>query len=199
MLGGCRSSTPPISAARRNDASPTASPWTGPATPIVTGFTDSTTSRRQRGPSRRLLRRATIDAFVTKINPAGSGLVYSTYLGGSGDDRGLGIAVDGAGNAYVTGWTTSTNFPTLNAYQRITGNGDAFVTQLNATGSALLYSTYLGGSGDPANSASSGDDSALTLPWTARQRLRDRRDATRPTFLSSVLSSRSGAAAATPS
>ena len=88
------------------------------------------------------------DAFVAKLNAAGSALVYATYLGGSGDDRGLGIAVDGSGNAYVTGVTASTNFPTLNAYQSAYGgNGDAFVTKFNASGSALLYSTYLGGSG----------------------------------------------------
>jgi len=89
------------------------------------------------------------DAFVTKLNAAGSGLVYSTYLGGSGDDWGYGIAVDAAGSAYVTGQTNSTNFPTANAYQGALGGGeDAFVTKLNAAGSALVYSTYLGGGAD---------------------------------------------------
>ena len=85
------------------------------------------------------------DAFVTKLNPTGSGLVYSTYLGGIGFDAGLGIAVDTAGNAYVTGGTTSTDFPTTpGAFQPTFGGGeDAFVTKLNPTGSALLYSTYL--------------------------------------------------------
>ena len=75
-------------------------------------------------------------------------LAYSTYLGGSGDDNGRGIAVDAAGNAYVTGQTGSTNFPTANAIQATYGGGvtDAFVTKLNAAGSALVYSTYLGGS-----------------------------------------------------
>ena len=87
------------------------------------------------------------DAFVAKLNADGSARVYAIYLGGSGDDRGLGIAVDGSGNAYVTGVTASTNLPTLNAYQpAYGGNGDAFVTKFNASGSALLYSTYLGGS-----------------------------------------------------
>jgi hypothetical protein len=88
------------------------------------------------------------DAFVTKINAAGSTLVYSTYLGGSGQDGGNGIAVDGSGNAYVTGTTSSTNFPTKNALQAsyAGGNTDAFVTKINAAGSALVYSTYLGGS-----------------------------------------------------
>src|SRR5206468_4027453 len=79
-------------------------------------------------------------------------LVYSTYLGGSGNDSGLGIAVDSAGSAYVTGETTSTTFPTtVGAFQTASGGGspvpqDAFVTKLNAAGSALVYSTYLGGS-----------------------------------------------------
>jgi hypothetical protein len=88
------------------------------------------------------------DAFVTKLNAAGSALVYSTYLGGSGEEGGSGIAVDSSGNAYVTGYTGSSNFPTANALQASNrGSNDAFVTKLNATGSALVYSTYLGGSG----------------------------------------------------
>src|SRR2546422_244520 len=88
------------------------------------------------------------DAFVTKLNAAGSALVYSTYLGGSGDDESFGIAVDALGNAYVAGFTDSSNFPTTALAFRTTsrGGGDAFVTKLNATGSALVYSTYLGGS-----------------------------------------------------
>jgi Bacterial Ig-like domain (group 3)/Beta-propeller repeat len=89
------------------------------------------------------------DAFVAKINPSGSALVYSTYLGGSGEDRGYDIAADSAGNAYVTGYTTSTNFPTMNPLQPANGGGsDAFVAKINSAGSALVYSTYLGGSGD---------------------------------------------------
>jgi Beta-propeller repeat/Abnormal spindle-like microcephaly-assoc'd, ASPM-SPD-2-Hydin len=75
-------------------------------------------------------------------------LVYSTYLGGSGADLGYGIAVDSSGNAYVTGTTSSTNFPTMNPLQPANGGGqDVFVSELNPTGSALVYSTYLGGSG----------------------------------------------------
>ncbi len=92
------------------------------------------------------------NAFVSKLNPSANGaasLVYSTYLGGSGSDRGIGIAVDGSGNAYVTGTTSSTDFPTTpSAYQTISGGG--FVSKLNpsASGAAsLVYSTYLGGSG----------------------------------------------------
>jgi len=89
------------------------------------------------------------DAFVAKFNPAGSALVYSTYLGGSADDEGRGIAVDAAGNAYVTGKTLSTNFPTAAPIQAsLAGQADIFVAKLNPAGSALVYSTYLGGAGN---------------------------------------------------
>lgn len=92
------------------------------------------------------------NAFVSKLSFAGTPtptltLVYSTYLGGSGQDSGFGITVDGSGNAYVTGPTSSNNFPTVNAFQpSYGGSTDAFVAKLNASGSALSYSTYLGGS-----------------------------------------------------
>ncbi|HXT36563.1 MAG TPA: SBBP repeat-containing protein, partial [Chloroflexota bacterium] len=86
------------------------------------------------------------DVFISKLNPRGSALVYSTYLGGSGGDVGYGIAVDSGGNAYVTGSTLSTNFPTANAVQaHLAGTENAFISKLNANGSALVYSTYLGG------------------------------------------------------
>jgi hypothetical protein len=90
------------------------------------------------------------DVFVTKLDPSGSSLVYSTYIGGNGGDQGTGIAVDAAGNAYVTGLTASTDFPTTPGAFDATHNGssDAFVAKLDATGSTLLYSTYLGGTGD---------------------------------------------------
>ncbi len=96
-----------------------------------------------------------VDAFVAKLNPAGNGLIYCTYFGGSGDDRAFGITVDGSGNAYLTGWTYSTNFPvTSGSRQPVLGGGrDAFVAQLNPSGSALLYSTYLGGSGHDSGNA----------------------------------------------
>jgi Beta-propeller repeat/CARDB len=86
-----------------------------------------------------------VDAFVAKLNAAGSALIYSTYLGGSGSDRGQGLAVDGSGNAYVTGWTNSLDFPVASPLQATNGGSDAFVSKLNAAGSALVYSTYLGG------------------------------------------------------
>lgn len=85
------------------------------------------------------------DAFVTKFNSTGS-LTYSTYLGGNSSDAGFSVALDASGNAYVTGVTTSTNFPVVNPIQANGGSGgDVFVTKLNAAGSALVYSTYLGG------------------------------------------------------
>ena len=89
------------------------------------------------------------DVFVTKLNPDGSGLVYSTYLGGTGGEYGLAIAADNAGNAYVTGLTALSNFPTTpGAFQTtLSGYSDAFVTKLDPTGSSLIYSTFLGGTG----------------------------------------------------
>jgi RHS repeat-associated protein len=90
------------------------------------------------------------DAFVTKLNAGGSTLGYSTYLGGSGTEQGMAIALGYDGSAYVTGSTTSTDFPTANAYQSSLSGGsgqDAFVTKLTPSGNALTYSTYLGGSG----------------------------------------------------
>ena len=89
----------------------------------------------------------TQDAFVSALNPAGSALLYSTYLGGNQNDAGAGIAVDTNKNVYVTGQTASTNFPTVSATQGTPGGGnDAFVTQINPSGSAYVFSTYLGGS-----------------------------------------------------
>ncbi len=88
------------------------------------------------------------DVFITKLNPAGTALVYSTYLGGNGDDAGYALALDGARNVYLAGATASTNFPGVNALQPTYGGGarDAFVAKLNAAGDALVYATYLGGS-----------------------------------------------------
>lgn len=94
------------------------------------------------------------DAFVARLSPDGSALVYSTFLGGSRDDRGLAIAVDGADAAYIAGKTQSVNFPVSSAAfaRNRAGAADAFVTKLNATGSGLAYSTYLGGTrNDRAN------------------------------------------------
>jgi hypothetical protein len=114
------------------------------------------------------------DVFVLKFNPADNSLVYSTYLGGSSEDEGLGIAVDSSGNAYVGGFTQSPDFPTTpGAFQTSNHGGesglDAFVAKLNPTGSTLLYSTYLGGNDDDEVHGitvdSSGD--AYVTGWTA--------------------------------
>ncbi|MGH9432442.1 MAG: SBBP repeat-containing protein, partial [Terriglobia bacterium] len=94
-------------------------------------------------------------AFVTEINAAGNALVYSSLIGGSGGDNGTGIAVDGSGNAYLTGLTNSSDFPRVNQIPGICngtcgstgGFPDAFATKINASGRALVYSSYLGGSG----------------------------------------------------
>src|SRR5262249_24411449 len=83
-----------------------------------------------------------------KLAPDGSTLVYCTYLGGSGRDRVFGLAVDAQGNAVAAGYTMSTDFPTAAAIQsQSRGRFTSFVTKLNADGSRLIYSTYLGGSG----------------------------------------------------
>jgi uncharacterized protein (TIGR03437 family) len=123
---------------------------------VVTGSTESgnfpTVSALQ--PTRRGL-----DVFVSKFNPSGSALIFSTFLGGNGDDEGQGLAVDGAGNIYVAGTTEATNFPTANAWKATnSGIDDAFVAKLNASGSTLLYSTYLGGGSPEDGSGIAADD-----------------------------------------
>ena len=126
----------------------------------VTGFTESTDFPTEGpiAPFGGAPGSGDFDAFVTKFNPAGTALVYSTYLGGKGEDVGFGIAVDADGNAYVTGRTLDTNvdvdnFPTTGgAFEELhngpAGDFDAFVTKLNPAGSALVYSTFLGGAED---------------------------------------------------
>ena len=107
---------------------------------------------------------------MTKLNASGSALVYSTYLGGSGQDYATGIAVDRSGDAYVTGNTYSTNFPTTpGSLQPVMGAGQAFVSELNPAGSALVYSTYLGGSAATAYAdgiAVDGSGNAYVTGWT---------------------------------
>jgi len=110
------------------------------------------------------------NAFVTKFNADGSALLYSTYLGGSGTASAYGVAVDSSGNAYVTGQTDSTDFPTVSPFQATyAGAQDSFVTKLNAAGSALVYSTYLGGSGNDEvyGIAVDASGSAYVTGWTS--------------------------------
>ncbi len=87
-----------------------------------------------------------VDAFVTQLSPTGNSLVYSTYLGGGLVDEGYDLAIDSADNAFVTGKTSSIDFPTVSPFQSNSPDFDVFVTKLSSTGSSLLYSTYLGGS-----------------------------------------------------
>ena len=126
----------------------------------VTGETASSNSSAKPFPLKSPLQGTfgglTFDAFVAKLNPSGTSLLYSTYLGGGANDGGGGIAVDGSGNAYVTGYTASSNFPTTTtppATQSTFGGGntDAFVSEISAAGSSLLFSTYLGGNRDEDN------------------------------------------------
>jgi photosystem II stability/assembly factor-like uncharacterized protein len=113
----------------------------------VTGFTDSTNF-----PIRNALQITNAgfdDVFVTKVAPDGSAFIYSTYLGGTNTDQGEGIAVDAAGRAFVTGFTQSTNFPTVNALQPwLAGGQDIFVSVLGPGGTNLVQSTYLGSGGN---------------------------------------------------
>jgi Beta-propeller repeat len=124
----------------------------------VTGATNSTDFPTKNA-FQRELKGQSGNAFITKFDADGDSLAYSTYLGGSGasipsatccGDRGMGIAVDAHGHAYVTGVSVSTDFPTKDAFQdKLKGSSDAFVTKIGAHGRALIYSSYLGGSGSP--------------------------------------------------
>lgn len=109
------------------------------------------------------------DAFVTKLNASGQKVIYSTYLGGSDSEEGTDIAVDSIGNAYVTGWTFSADFPTVNArYRRFLGDRDAFVTKLSANGHTVIYSTYLGGGSEDWGNGIAVDSTgnACVTGWT---------------------------------
>lgn len=110
--------------------------------------TTSSTNFPTVGPVQEAYGGGSSDAFIAKLEGDGSGLAYATYLGGSADDEGYAIAVDDDGNAYVTGYTASANFPTARPLQAARGGpNDAFVAKLNADGERMVYATYLGGSG----------------------------------------------------
>ena len=115
------------------------------------------------------------DGFVAKLKADGSDLVYSTYLGGNGEEQGLGIALDSAGNAYVAGLTRSDDFPkTWKAFQTaLRGEADAFVAKLNWKGSRLVYSTYLGSSGYDDNFGGIAVDSQGNVYLTGETRSDD--------------------------
>ncbi|MCS1350234.1 SBBP repeat-containing protein [Mechercharimyces sp. CAU 1602] len=132
----------------------------------VTGFTDSVTFPVTRGAFQTRLNDS-LDAFVTKFNDRGSRLLYSTYLGGSLDDEGFGIAVDALGTAWVTGCASSTDFPiTSDAFQdRMGGVSDAFTTQISYSGRGINFSSYLGGN-DTDEGAAVAIDSQQNIYFT---------------------------------
>lgn len=115
---------------------------------FVSGFTDST-DFPVTGGSYQGVNAGGIDAYVTKLDATGSGLIYSTYLGGSGNDFSEGLALNSSYEVYITGQTDSSDFPVNSAFQVSNGGGvDAFVARFNDTGSGILFSTYLGGAGN---------------------------------------------------
>lgn len=123
----------------------------GSGAAYVTGYTGSSAATFPVAVGPDLTSNGTYDAFVAKVNPSGTALVYAGYIGGSGADYAFGIAVDGAGAAYVTGDTSSTEatFPvTVGPDLTSNGNYDAFVAKLSSSGTALVYAGYVGGSGD---------------------------------------------------
>jgi hypothetical protein len=113
----------------------------------ITGFTSSTDYDITSGAYQTTFG-GLYDVFVTKLNSTGTSLIYSTYVGGSDEDLGISIAIDGSDNAYITGYTKSIDYDTTpGAFQTaLAGAWDVFVTKLNSTGTALIYSTYIGGS-----------------------------------------------------
>ena len=131
-------------------------------TAYVVGTTGSTDFPTTSGAVQTAFGGGSGDAFVTRLNATGSALLYSTYLGGAGDETGSGLAVDSSGNAYISGTTTSANFPTANALQPANAGGqDLFVAELNPTATGLVYSTYVGGSGNDGTQAGTGGALAL--------------------------------------
>jgi hypothetical protein len=140
----------------------------GSGNAYVTGQTKSTNFPTV--PANSTTNTGGFDVFVSKIAANGASLLYSTYIGGSGNDSGNAIAVDGSGNAYVAGGTTSsTNFPTHLAFQSTFGGGsvDAFVLELASSGGSLIFSTYLGGTGDDVANAVAVDTTGVYVVGSA--------------------------------
>src|SRR5579884_117648 len=141
--------------------------------PVIAGYTNSAAF-----PTKNALRATPvggIDSFVTKLAASGASILFSTYLGGTGDDIARAIATDAAGNIYAAGDTTSTNFPVVQAVQNVPGGAlDGFVTAIAANGASLIYSTYLGGSAAdsitgigsdvPGNAVAAGSTSSANFP-----------------------------------
>jgi hypothetical protein len=133
---------------------------------LVTGYTGSPDFPTTSGAFQPTKHALLATAFITKMNPAGTGLLYSTFLGGGYEDEATAIALDAAGDAYITGNTTSVDFPiTPGVFQpslKLVGTfppTNAFITKINSSGSALLYSTFLGssvGTGGPSTDSGTG-------------------------------------------
>ena len=144
----------------------------GTGAAFVAGYTQSTDFPTQSAFQASIAGAA--DAFLCKVNTGGSALVYSTYLGGSSLENGSRIRVDTSGNCVVTGWTYSSNFPVQSAFQPTIGVGpDVFITKVNSTGSALLFSSYLGGNGsqNPTDLALDSTGAAYVTGWTGATNL----------------------------
>jgi hypothetical protein len=133
----------------------------------ITGFTQSNDFPVVNGFQRS--RAGGQDAYILKLNSFGTGIVFSSFLGGTGDDRGMGIALDAANNAYITGVTSSNDFPAVNAYQKTNAGGfaDGFITKVSAGGS-VVYSTFAGGIGNdnPMSIAVDSNGAAYVTGWT---------------------------------
>jgi hypothetical protein len=132
----------------------------------VTGFTGSAAFPTTPGAYDTTKNGTGNDVYVTKLDPAGAALAYSTFLGGTTSDTGNSVAVDGKGRAYVTGFTASADFPaTPDAHDSShNGGNDAFVTRLDSTGSGVEYSTLLGGAGGDSGQGVAVDESG-TVTW----------------------------------
>src|SRR4029077_17346882 len=123
------------------------------------------------------------DVFVTKLNPTGSGVVHSTFIGGSNFNSGQGVAIDAAGKPYVSGGTLSLDFPTTpGAFSSPPTGNDIFVTKLNAAGSGLVYSTFVGSAGGGAAIAVDGAGNAYVTGGTSSTVFPTTLDGFRPIF-----------------
>ncbi|MBV9864674.1 MAG: SBBP repeat-containing protein [Abitibacteriaceae bacterium] len=144
----------------------------------ITGFT-SARNFPLKNPQQSTIGASDYDGFVTEISSSGASLVFSTYLGGNGNDEGFGIAVDNFQHIYITGLTTSSDLATKNGYQPVqivSNDQDAFMVKYDVAGSSVLYSTYLGGSSsdygaaiavdDAGNAYVTGDTSSTDFPIT---------------------------------
>ncbi|HEX6795142.1 MAG TPA: SBBP repeat-containing protein [Casimicrobiaceae bacterium] len=135
----------------------------GTGNAYITGYTQSTDFPLLNAYDRSLGRKGDVDVFVSKLNAEGTGLVWSTYVGGASVDRAVGIAVDASGSAYVTGLTSGTDFPTTaNGWQKGIAGGGGFVVKLAPAGNALIFSTYIAASNPSAIAVDSAGNAFVT-------------------------------------